>query len=118
MEDKCLYGEIAGASDEYVCYTREQWLAESPKNYIDDDFRPETYDVDITPSVTAEDLCDVQGSILVEGRICACPIEMYEEEVYDDSGHYLDSKCVMLPKTLNGNLLLDVKYTFNGVEHL
>ena len=85
LKDKCLYGKIAGVADGDICRTREQWLAESPKNYIDNGLDAGTHEVDITPSVTADDLCDVQGSILVEGRICACPIEMYEEEVYDDS---------------------------------
>ena len=59
LKDKCLYGEIAGVADGDICRTREQWLAESPKNYIDNGLDAGTHEVDITSSVTAEDLCDV-----------------------------------------------------------
>lgn len=53
---------------------------------------------------------------MVEGRICACPEDMYFDKFYDGE-HYWTMKCLPLPKTFY-KLKLDIKYTYNGKTHV
>ena len=77
-----------------------------PKYYI-------SIDLKITTSI------DCLGyATMVEGRICACPEDMYFDRFYYGE-HYWTMKCLPLPKTFyESELKLDIKYTYNGKTHV
>lgn len=103
--EKCRFGEPNGVT--YLATSNNDYFGCISRQYILD--RHPDYYVDIFLHAAKSVNCP-SPAILIEGRICACPKDMYFDGYDDDK-----IKCLPLPTFFDeSRLKVDITYTYNG----
>ena len=107
-----------------MCITRQQWLDMDTKNYVALGRYLEKYKEDVTAESKESEVCGINyedgqldSVVLLGGRICGCPRNMYYKRYYDsDNGKYV-YKCCSFPETFDkNNLKFELSYVNNEEE--